>query len=69
MRYDYYQHEREPPGRASRASRPTRASIPDRNLLDRVLFVPDQCHDYMSPHVQVSFPVTERTNFRLSYAH
>ena len=28
-----------------------------------------QGHDYLSPHVQVSFPVTERTNFRLSYAH
>ncbi len=23
----------------------------------------------MSPHIQVSFPVTDRTNFRLSYAH
>jgi carboxypeptidase family protein/TonB-dependent receptor-like protein len=29
----------------------------------------DQKHDYLSPHIQVSFPVTERTNFRLSYAH
>jgi len=25
-------------------------------------------HDYLSPHIQVAFPVTERTNFRLSYA-
>ncbi len=25
-------------------------------------------HDYVSPHIQVAFPVTERTNFRLSYA-
>lgn len=33
------------------------------------LFVADKSHDYLSPHVQVSFPVTERTNFRLSYAH
>jgi outer membrane receptor for ferrienterochelin and colicin len=32
-------------------------------------FVKDQKHDYLSPHIQVSFPVTERTNFRLSYAH
>ncbi len=31
--------------------------------------VPDQSHNYLSPHIQVSFPVTERTNFRLSYAH
>ena len=29
----------------------------------------DRGHGYLSPHVQVSFPVTERTNFRLSYAH
>jgi carboxypeptidase family protein/TonB-dependent receptor-like protein len=29
----------------------------------------DHGHGYVSPHVQVSFPVTERTNFRLSYAH
>jgi len=32
-------------------------------------FVADKSHDYLSPHVQVSFPVTTRTNFRLSYAH
>jgi hypothetical protein len=29
----------------------------------------DEAHDYISPHVQVSFPVTEKTNFRFSYAH
>jgi hypothetical protein len=33
------------------------------------LLVRDKSHHYLSPHVQVSFPVTERTNFRLSYAH
>jgi hypothetical protein len=27
-----------------------------------------ESHDYISPHIQVAFPVTERTNFRLSYA-
>jgi hypothetical protein len=32
-------------------------------------FRPDERHDYLSPHIQVSFPVTDRTNFRLSYAH
>lgn len=31
--------------------------------------VEDKSHSYLSPHIQVSFPVTERTNFRLSYAH
>ncbi len=29
----------------------------------------DKSHSYVSPHIQVSFPVTEKTNFRLSYAH
>jgi len=29
----------------------------------------DDSHSYVSPHIQVSFPVTDRTNFRLSYAH
>jgi Carboxypeptidase regulatory-like domain/TonB-dependent Receptor Plug Domain len=32
-------------------------------------FRQDQSHSYVSPHIQVSFPVTDRTNFRLSYAH
>jgi hypothetical protein len=34
-----------------------------------VISRPDRGHGYLSPHVQVSFPVTVRTNFRLSYAH
>jgi carboxypeptidase family protein/TonB-dependent receptor-like protein len=29
----------------------------------------DKPHDYVSPHIQVSFPVTDKTNFRFSYAH
>jgi len=29
----------------------------------------DPSHGYVSPHVQVSFPVTDKTNFRFSYAH
>jgi outer membrane receptor for ferrienterochelin and colicin len=33
------------------------------------LFPKDKAHDYFSPHIQVSFPVTDRTNFRFSYAH
>jgi hypothetical protein len=32
-------------------------------------FVRDQSHKYLSPHIQVSFPVTDKTNFRLSYSH
>ena len=34
-----------------------------------VQFFQDEKHTYLSPHVQVAFPVTEQTNFRLSYAH
>jgi hypothetical protein len=30
---------------------------------------PDRRHDYLSPHIQVSFPVSDRTNIRFSYAH
>ena len=42
---------------------------PEAFFTNDSLFPRDQSHDYISPHVQVSFPVTERTNFRLSYAH
>ena len=31
--------------------------------------VEDASHSYLSPHIQVAFPVTQKTNFRLSYAH
>jgi hypothetical protein len=31
--------------------------------------VDDASHGYLSPHIQVAFPVTQKTNFRLSYAH
>ena len=31
--------------------------------------IADRSHDYLSPHIQVAFPVTQKTNFRLSYAH
>jgi hypothetical protein len=42
---------------------------PEAFFTNDSLFPRDQSHDYLSPHIQVSFPVTERTNFRLSYAH
>ena len=32
-------------------------------------FVRDKSHKYLSPHIQVSFPVSDKTNFRLSYSH
>jgi len=65
LRYDYYD---------SKASHPYFTS-PD-STYQMPAFTPpsvylrrDKSHDYLSPHVQVSFPVTDRTNFRLSYAH
>jgi outer membrane receptor for ferrienterochelin and colicin len=74
LRYDWYD---------SRASRPFGTdSAGNSYFFPRVstmpgfdpanptaLFVRDQSHGYLSPHVQVSFPVTDRTNFRLSYSH
>ena len=65
VRYDYYD---------SRASRPSPfpaiSTHPDFDPDNPTsLFVRDESHNYVSPHVQVSFPVTDHTNFRLSYAH
>jgi hypothetical protein len=34
-----------------------------------VIYRRDQRHGYLSPHIQVSFPVSDRTNVRFSYAH
>jgi hypothetical protein len=42
---------------------------PDAFFTNDSLFPKDKAHDYVSPHIQVSFPVTDRTNFRFSYAH
>ena len=43
------------------------AADPDAAI--EAIYFEDESHDYLSPHIQVSFPVTDRTNFRLSYAH
>jgi len=37
--------------------------------IEQTAFIRDEKHTYVSPHIQVAFPVTEKTNFRLSYAH
>ena len=42
---------------------------PEAFFTNDSLFPRDKAHDYLSPHIQVSFPVTDRTNFRFSYAH
>ncbi|HEY4320137.1 MAG TPA: TonB-dependent receptor [Gemmatimonadales bacterium] len=38
------------------------------NYKAKCALVQDPSHNYLSPHVQVSFPVTDATNFRLSYS-
>jgi hypothetical protein len=65
VRYDYFKINAE-----KWDSFPRISSHPDFNGETYVedLMVPYESHDYISPHIQVAFPVTERTNFRLSYA-
>ena len=49
---------------------PRISTNPDFNRNDPdAVFRPYRAHGYLSPHIQVSFPVTDRTNFRFSYAH
>ncbi|MBA3344895.1 MAG: hypothetical protein H0T44_06270, partial [Gemmatimonadales bacterium] len=71
LRYDYY-HTRafRPATFPAITSHPVFASEgPEAFFNNPELWKQDESHDYISPHIQVSFPVTERTNFRLSYAH
>jgi hypothetical protein len=65
MRYDYYWSRASRPAEFPRIS--TKPGFDPANPTSG--YVADQSHSYMSPHVQVAFPVTDRTNFRLSYAH
>src|SRR5688500_20265105 len=57
--------ERSPELRLLHSFPPRRSS----DLRPTAHYVRDRSHGYLSPHVQVSFPVTDRTNFRLSYSH
>ncbi len=71
VRYDCYETRARPVGRLppDLDQSGVRSGNPEAFFTNDSLFPKDKSHDYMSPHVQVSFPVTERTNFRLSYAH
>ncbi|MEO5799461.1 MAG: TonB-dependent receptor, partial [Gemmatimonadales bacterium] len=64
LRYDYFDV-----GASHWKDFPRISSAPGftADQLDSFL-TPYKSHNYLSPHVQVAFPVTERTNFRLSYA-
>ena len=71
LRYDFYHTKaRRPAGFPRISSNPGfDPNNPEAFFTSDSLFPEDESHNYLSPHVQVSFPVTERTNFRLSYAH
>src|SRR3989442_2229583 len=38
-------------------------------LADTAIWTPSKGHHALSPRLRVSFPVTEKTGFRLSYSH
>jgi hypothetical protein len=74
LRYDYYDSRASRPfgtdTAGNRYAFPRISSMPGFDPANpTALFVRDKSHNYLSPHVQVSFPVTDRTNFRLSYSH
>ncbi len=74
LRYDYYDSRASRPfvtgPNGERYAFPRISSSPEFDLNNPTAqYVRDDSHSYLSPHVQVSFPVTDRTNFRLSYSH
>lgn len=74
LRYDWYDTRASRPfvtgQNGERYAFPRISTNPEFNLDDPTsVLVRDQSHSYLSPHIQVSFPVTDRTNFRLSYSH
>jgi len=67
---DYRRFSDQGNGPADCADRPPDPADPiDTGGCPLTIFRTDQSHDYLSPHIQVAFPVTRSTNFRLSYAH
>lgn len=64
LRYDYFEV-----GARKAINFPRISSMPGftPETLDDFLVAYDS-HNFISPHIQVAFPVTDRTNFRLSYA-
>jgi outer membrane receptor for ferrienterochelin and colicin len=74
LRYDWYDSRASRPyvtgPDGERYAFPRISSSPEFDLANPTAqYVRDESHSYLSPHVQVSFPVTDRTNFRLSYSH
>ena len=78
LRYDYYDTKASHPqycdslGECSPTTRISSNPVWDPTDIPgslAAIYTPDQSHDYLSPHIQVSFPVSDRTNMRFSYAH
>jgi Carboxypeptidase regulatory-like domain/TonB-dependent Receptor Plug Domain len=82
LRYDYYSSRASRPFLldtvAASPSFGDYVNLPGANIYEAggafdgkplVVFRPDRGHSYLSPHIQVAFPITVRTNFRFSYAH
>lgn len=78
LRYDYYDSKASHPeycdstGACQPTVRISSNPLYDPNNIEASLdsiYVDNESHDYLSPHIQVSFPVSDRTNMRFSYAH
>jgi hypothetical protein len=80
VRYDYYNSNAlfsTTPGRiytnpryqAQYVTAPTDPAVYAAMLADTAIFRPSVGHSAVSPRIRVAFPVTENTNFRLSYSH
>ena len=77
LRYDYYDSKASHPQYCDSTGCQPTVRISSNPLWDPndvqgsldTIYTPDSSHDYLSPHIQVSFPVSDRTNMRFSYAH
>lgn len=77
LRYDYYNTNAERPYYCDSTGCSPTVRISSNPMYDPnnpeasldSIYRPDESHDYLSPRIQVSFPVSDRTNMRFSYAH
>ena len=80
VRYDYYNSNAlfaNTPGRihshprylANYVNAPNDPAVYAAFLADTAIWTPSVGHSAVSPRLRVAFPVTENTNFRLSYSH
>jgi hypothetical protein len=70
LRYDYMDSKAlfsNTPGRIF--TNPAFGQAPNYEAALNAVFTPAEAHSTLSPRLRVSFPITERTDFRLSYSH